>query len=333
MELTINGEITDQYILREGYIFRDGFVFTLGQDYPPIYNRLVIRSPQRARADDPRVGYSHRTLEEHLDLINQYQIEKVRIICDNLDFIQNCPSLRDIIVYPSYGAPANFDYSVLYQMPNLKCVSCRTNYGECGQFKTTVDYSQIKGLEEIALIGDGHIGYETVPTLKKIWISENRKIRNFSEISNSKVLEDVTLLQCGIQSLSGLEKCPKLKSLTFYNNRLLTDISALESIGQTLEEFTIESCSKVQDFSALKYLVNLRILDLLGNNVLHDLSFLSCMKKLIFFSVTMNVEDGNLSHCKHIPYVTCRNRKHYNLKDKDLPKDLRQVQKYRGVII
>lgn len=34
----------------------------------------------------------------------------------------------------------------------------------------------------------------------------------------------------------------------------------------------------------------------------------------------MNVEDGDLSKCLNVPYVNCKNRKHYNLKNKDLPK-------------
>ena len=42
----------------------------------------------------------------------------------------------------------------------------------------------------------------------------------------------------------------------------------------------------------------------------------------------MNVLDGDLTPCMKIPYVYCeRNRKHYNLKNKDLP---RTVDEYYG---
>ena len=45
------------------------------------------------------------------------------------------------------------------------------------------------------------------------------------------------------------------------------------------------------------------------------------MKKLKTFILDMNVLDGDLTPCLDIPYVTCiRDRRHYNLKDSDLPK-------------
>ena len=34
----------------------------------------------------------------------------------------------------------------------------------------------------------------------------------------------------------------------------------------------------------------------------------------------MNVTDGDLTSCKNIPYVYCKDKKHYNLKNDDLPK-------------
>ena len=46
------------------------------------------------------------------------------------------------------------------------------------------------------------------------------------------------------------------------------------------------------------------------------------------FLFSMNVLDGDLTPCMKIPYVYCeRNRKHYNLKNKDLP---RTVDEYYG---
>jgi hypothetical protein len=36
----------------------------------------------------------------------------------------------------------------------------------------------------------------------------------------------------------------------------------------------------------------------------------------------MTVDDGDLTACKNVPYVSCKNKKHYNMKDKDLPKQL-----------
>lgn len=90
----------------------------------------------------------------------------------------------------------------------------------------------------------------------------------------------------------------------------------------TLKELAIDACSKIQDFEVLNTLENLEYLYLEGNNKIPNLQFLKNMKKLKVFVFTMNVEDGDLRACMEIPYVSCRNRKHYNLKDRDLPKNL-----------
>ena len=71
----------------------------------------------------------------------------------------------------------------------------------------------------------------------------------------------------------------------------------------------------------LEELENLEYLWLTGSNSLPDLRFLKKMKKLKTFILDMNVLDGDLTPCLDIPYVTCiRDRRHYNLKDSDLPK-------------
>ena len=51
-----------------------------------------------------------------------------------------------------------------------------------------------------------------------------------------------------------------------------------------------------------------------------SLFFLKNMPKLKYFHLTMNVVDGDLSLCEHVPYVKIQNRKHYSHKDKNLPK-------------
>ena len=183
MGLKIDEPITDTYILREGYVSKNGFIFVKGQSDPTVFDRLLIRVPERAQCDIKVNGYSYRTLREHIDLINEYQLEKVMVICDDLSFITECPSVTDVVVYPSLSAGNNFDYSPLYQLPSLHCVDCRTVYGECDKYKTSIDYSEIKNLRELTVIGSGHIKYNEVFSLKKLWISENKNIRNFSDVS------------------------------------------------------------------------------------------------------------------------------------------------------
>ena len=68
-------------------------------------------------------------------------------------------------------------------------------------------------------------------------------------------------------------------------------------------------------------LENLELLELSGSNELPSLSFLKKMKRLKTFIFSMNVKDGDVTPCLGLSYVYSeKNRKHYNLKDIELPK-------------
>lgn len=316
----LNKTVTDGYILRQGFVVRDGYVFILGCK-PAVYDTLLVRSP--ADAVGPiKHAYSSRSLEDHIQLINQFKLQKASIICRDLSFITRCPSLTEVSIYPDDFGNDGFDYSPLYSMPNLKSVCCLTQYGIQEQYKTNLDYSQLHGVKEVSIAGEGHRGYEMVPSLERLWISNCKKHHNFHTISCSTRLHDVTLMRCGIQTLDGIEKHQQLRSLALYHNRSLSDISALDSIGGTLQTLVIEGCPRISDFAVLSSLVKLEHLQLYGSNVLPTLAFLKKMPNLKIFTFTMNVGDGDLSLCKDIQYASCKNRKHYNLKDSQLPKSI-----------
>ena len=108
----------------------------------------------------------------------------------------------------------------------------------------------------------------------------------------------------------------------FINNRTLQDISSLSSVRESLRALRIENCPQITDFSVLKKLINLEHLELSGNNTLPSLDFLSMLPKLKTFLFSMNVADGDITPCLSLSYVYMeRGRRHYNLKDRDLPKN------------
>ncbi|NLN03259.1 MAG: hypothetical protein GX166_00305 [Clostridiaceae bacterium] len=95
----------------------------------------------------------------------------------------------------------------------------------------------------------------------------------------------------------------------------------MRKVKKTLNALRIENCPKIEDFSVLGELENLELLELTGNNVLPNLDFLKSMKNLKTFIFSMNVLDGDLNPCLNLSYVySGKDRKHFNLKDKDLPK-------------
>lgn len=314
----LNESVTDTYVLSQGFILRDGFAFVLG-DKPAVYDTLLIRWPADA-VGTPKFAKSSRTLEEHIQLINQYKLEKARIICRDLSFITQCPSLTKISVHPDDMGLDGFDYSPLYAMPNLKSVCCITKYGIREQYKTSIDYAKLRNLSEVSIAGLGHENYEKLSLLEALWISNCKNHWDFREISCSTQLQDITLMQCGLRSLDGIEKHAHLQSVALWHNRSLTDISTLEKLGSTLRILDIEGCPKISDFTFLAALVNLEHLRLYGSNSLPSLAFLKEMPKLKTFTFTMDIEDGDLTLCKNIPYASCKNRKHFNIKDAQLPK-------------
>ena len=339
----LNEAVTDIHVLSQGFILRDGFAFVLG-DKPAVYDTLLIRWPADA-VGTPKFAKSSRTLEEHIQLINQHKLETARIICRDLSFITQCPTLTKVSIHPDDMGFDDFDYSPLYTMPNLKSVCCITKYGIKEQYKTDIDYAKLRNLREVSMAGLGHINYEKLPFLESLWISNCKKHRDFKEISCSTQLKDVTLMQCALQSLDGIENHSNMRSVALWHNRSLTDISALEKLANTLRVIDIEACPKISDFSFLAMMKNLEHLRLYGSNRLPSLAFLTTMENLEHlrlygsnrlpslaflkempnlktFTFTMDVEDGDLSLCKDIPYASCKNRKHFNIKDAQLPKNL-----------
>lgn len=311
--------VTDVGALRAGYVVRDGYVFAMMKT-PSVFDALVVRSPPDATGGSSMFGFSQRTLDEHIQLINEYQLKKSIIICNDLSFILQCPSLKKIAIYPDNNSGNNFDYSPLYQMPNILELHCCTTYGHNDCFHTTVDYSKVNGLLSIAAAGTDQVGYNLVPKLETLWLSNDRKHKDFQQISCSSRLKEVTLLNCGVQSLHGIDRHKGLESLSLHYLRSLRDISALNSIADTLKLLSIENCPRLSDFSALYNLIKLEHLHLYGGNDIPKLDFLRNMTNLRTFCITMNVVDGDLGLCTNIPYVSCKDRKHYNMKDRDLPK-------------
>ena len=293
--------------ITEDFYFRDGY--------------LVILSPFDVVWESPVLARSKKTLEEHIQYIQENQVEKVYIVAEDISFLRQCPSIGSVIIIPPYSS-AKFDYSPLYDMPNLRELNCQTIYGPKDELKAELDYRRFPCLETVYAIGaKGHRNLESVNGLRSLYLGQGRpstrSLMDF-DLSNLEVLD---LCQSPLRSLSGVERAVSLRKLRLSYCRVLEVVTALASVGDSLTSLEIESCGKIKDFSWLYALHNLESLALFGNNSIPNLDFLSNMKKLQSFRFTFNVADGNLDLCRNIPYVYCKNRKHYNLKDEDLPKE------------
>ena len=206
-------------------------------------------------------------------------------------------------------------------MPNLKELNCQTVYGHKDALKADVDYSHFPSLQCVYASGaKGHRNLESVKGLRHLYLGQGQPASKALTGFDFSELEKLDLCQSSIRSLNGIDQAACIQKLSLSYCRSLEDVAALASVGKTLTSLEIESCGKIKDFSWLYHLPNLENLVLFGSNTLPNLSFLDSMPNLKSFRFTMNVLDGDLGLCKNVPYVYCKNRKHYNLKDEDLPK-------------
>ena len=241
----------------------------------------------------------------------------------DLNILKFCPGLKYLRICLSYNASINFDFSPLYDMKEVKLLSCQNRYGSREQYLSEIDYSRVHGIAYLCIgVNRSTLNYNKIETLKSLSVS-GFKGRNYdlTDLFCSEELDTLEMVQCGINSLNGIEISNKMQCLYLRYNRSLQDISALNRVRGTLKALRIENCPKIQDFSVLGELENLELLELTGSNVLPSLDFLKRMKSLKTFVFSVNVLDGDLSPCLGLSYVYSeKDRRHYNLKDADMPR-------------
>lgn len=311
--------ITSAKALRDGFVQWDGFLFSALVFPANVYDAIVIHNPAQATSFTPRYPSSDRSLEEHIALINQMKLDKAIVIAENIDFLRQCPSLRHLSIIPADTAQDGFDFSPLYDLPCILSLHCSTEYGFMQKLRSTIDYSRVSGLIDLGVSGTGHFNFNHITTLKSLSVSQDSS-PSLQQLFCGQDLDTLQLIQCRTQSLDGLERARKMQCLYLYSNRYLQNIHALAAIGESLRALRIQNCPRIQDFSVLKSLSNVEMLELTGKNELDNLSFIREMPNLKTLILGMNVRDGDLSLCQSLSWVSVRQMKrHYNLARNDLP--------------
>ena len=268
----------------------------------------------------PRFPFFEHSIDSYISFINKHHLEKALVITNDISFLTECPTLKYLWIVPADSADCNLDLSPLYNHPKLLYLYCHTEYGYNFGKHCTVDYSRINGLEKVQMSGEGHFNIDSVKTLKTLTVARSKEKDLFGLFCSSE-LDALQVVDSSIESLNGAERSDKLLHVELMYNRRLRDISALKYNRKTLKSLVIRNCAKIEDFSILESLENLEQLAIYGSNSLQSLSFLNSLRKLKVFGFDVNVVDGDLTPCMSIPRVYCaRQRKHYNLKEKDLPK-------------
>ncbi len=311
------------YDLARGYTLIDGFVFS-ALTYPfNVHDAIVVKCPGRSDCISPRFEVPLHGLQDYIDHINRYRIEKAVILLDDISFITRCRTLKHFRIIPSNQAEGEFDYSPLYDMDAISSLNCQTRYGDHEQYCSTIDYARVHGLQDLNVdVNKATFNFNSIDTLKSLWISHCKGYRhNLSDLFGSRQLDTLIAVQCGIRSLEGIGMSNSMQCVYLYNNLALTDISKLREVSSTLKALRIVNSSRIVDFEVLRELSNLEYLEIVGNIAVKDMNFLNDMKQLKTLVFKVDVLNGDLSPCDRIDYVyLLQNRNHFNRKDHQLPK-------------
>lgn len=319
-EYNINSQ---KYDLAQGFTIFDDFAYGAATHPANVHDALLIKCVGRSDVWFPKLATPYHQLDEYIQLINEKNLEKAVVILDDISFLRKCNTLKHLRIFPSFQAGDRFDFSPLYDLPEVKSLDCQTRYGDREQYCGIIDYSKIKGLIDLHVtVTKGTKEYNKVETLKSLSISSfTDERRDISHLFCSEQIDTLSMVQCGIKSLQGIDISKKMQCVYLHYNRSLENISALRGVKDTLRTLYLENCPKVIDFSVLCELENMECLELVGKNSLPDLKFIDSMPRLKTLTLGMKVLDGDLSACDRLHYVyLLNNYKHYNRKNSQLPK-------------
>jgi Leucine-rich repeat (LRR) protein len=267
--------------------------------------------------------------DEYVWYINKHRLTQAKIVMPSLDILYDCPTLQYLHIHPRFDSPDEYDFTPLYGR-ELKYLCCLNEYYKEGgkSHIGTVDFSQIFGLESLKInVNRGTLNYNRIETLKSLIIGDYTGAnRDLTELFISTELDTLRLLEGRTVSLNGIEKAHKLQCLDISYNRCLEDISALAKVKDSLKSLNIFNCARIKDFSVLYELENLEKLEIWGSNTIPSLDFVKYMPNLKTLFLEINIADGDITPCLGLRSAKLmKDRKHYNLKDKDLPKARKAV--------
>ena len=157
---------------------------------------------------------------------------------------------------------------------------------------------------------EGAITKEDVLAITEFSIDDTKDVvceKPFLDLRWYRNLESVTLRDCGVESLEGVEALTALKTLSvdnfFVDAPTKTDISALGSLTQ-LEELSLAN-NQISDISLLKGFTNLKVVSLENNNITDICPLENCRKLQEVWLNNNNITFiGTLKFCQNLEKVS-----------------------------
>lgn len=184
--------------------------------------------------------------------------------------------------------------------------------------KAGIDFGCFPQLEEF--LGDWHAGNSGIGQCREL-----RELRAWRFKPTSKDLaafagcvrlEQLTLIQTTIESLSGIEALEDLRYLDMAYAANVTSLEPLADPAVDLREIAFQNMKKIADYAPLASISKLRRLKLSSCAPMPDLRWTAGMDALDFFSfVETSVKDNDLTPLLNLPrlrYVGTMNKRSYS---------------------
>ena len=151
---------------------RDNFAFT-SIHHPLTKNDAIIVQDQGCvRYQEYKIP--DHTEEEYVEYINRNRIESAKIEVSDLAFLRRCPSLKYLCISLRRDATEEFDYSPLYDLPEVRAVSCQNVADDFSGYPidyplVEIDYAKIHGLLDLSVQPNKKtLNIEKIDTLRSL---------------------------------------------------------------------------------------------------------------------------------------------------------------------
>ena len=285
---------------------------------------LILSIKGHSTLMSPQYPTTERPLSDYIDYINSHHIKNATVIFDDFEFLESCPGIERIVLFPSEEAPDSISYDAIYRMPNLKMIQPTTRYGSLERFKTIFDGSKLSSKDKIQYFSANcEYGIKNIADLKglRTLALSGLKETSLEGVIGSDSLDLLRLVGCNkLRSLAGIEKCGAMKFLGIENCRLLSDIGSLMCLADSLDGLLIDHCPSIEDYSLIGCLKNLKRLTIGCQKGIDSISFIGKLTQLKTFTFTGNIIDGDLSFCDELENVGIYpNKRHYNRNTNGFP--------------
>jgi Leucine-rich repeat (LRR) protein len=233
----------------------------------------------------------------------------------DLSFVKDLPELLSLEVLTDRVD----DLAVIECLAKLRFLSLSLIITE------RIDFSQFPEIEEV------HLGWSPkaksvlrCTSLRRLLMTNYKStVGDLSAFCSLSNLECLWLKVCNITSTGDLSCLTHLRRLEINRATKLMSLDGIEAL-RGLQELHVETCRRITRIDPVGQLTNLERLLLPNNGEIESIKPLRGLKKLrqFLFYESTNIKDGDLTPLKALPSlqdVAFQPRRHYNLKQEDLP--------------